>query len=93
MCHVTSSQVFIVGSPLEPILNATFNDQNFFHQICTRKKKNCIIFLHTSSIFAKCAILFFIWCQIVQHFKEQKKPCPQKEKQVSNVSSTPYFHH
>jgi len=26
MCHVTSSQVFIVGSPLEPILNATFDD-------------------------------------------------------------------
>jgi hypothetical protein len=25
--------------------------------------------------------------------KKRKKPCPQKEKQVSNVSSTPYFHH
>ncbi len=26
MCHVKCSQVFIVGSPLEPILNATFDD-------------------------------------------------------------------
>jgi len=26
MLHVKSSQVFIVGSPLEPILNATFDD-------------------------------------------------------------------
>ncbi len=25
--------------------------------------------------------------------KNKKKPCPQKEKQVSIVSSTPYFHH
>jgi hypothetical protein len=25
--------------------------------------------------------------------KTKKKPYPQKEKQVSNVSSTPYFHH
>jgi hypothetical protein len=25
--------------------------------------------------------------------KTKKKPCPQKEKQVSKVSSTLYFHH
>jgi len=33
-------------------------------------------------------------CKIVQTFQNtKKKPYPQKEKQVSNVSSTPYFHH
>ncbi len=100
MCHVTSIQVFIVGSPLESILNATFDDdcqrfllsplyvannihkdQKKFRQICTSKKnKNCIILLHTSGIFAKCAILSFIWWKIVQHFKKQKKSPALKKK-------------
>jgi hypothetical protein len=30
MCHVTSSQVFIVGSLLEPILNATLINDNCY---------------------------------------------------------------
>jgi len=30
MYHVTSNQVFIVGSPLEPILNATLNNDNCY---------------------------------------------------------------
>ncbi len=34
MCHVTSSQVFIVGSPLEPILNATLDNDNATNFYC-----------------------------------------------------------
>jgi hypothetical protein len=36
-------------------------------------EKNYIIFLHTFGIFAKCAILFFIWWKIVQLFTKKKR--------------------